>query len=71
MEEFRSVVDGVVLWCRRDGQITPEDFVPGPPERPVILNEAGQRRFLQTQEHAWKPGIPIPNAISACPSARA
>ncbi len=26
MEEFRPVVDGVVLWCCRSGQITPADF---------------------------------------------
>lgn len=46
MEEFRPVVDGVVLWCCRSGQLTPQDFVPGPPERPVLLQDDGRKRFL-------------------------
>lgn len=46
MEEFRPVVDGIVLWCLNGGQLTPEDFTPGPPERPVVLGPGGQRRFL-------------------------
>jgi CRISP-associated protein Cas1 len=46
MEEFRPVIDGLVLWCCRGGQLTPADFSPGPPERPVVLGEAGKRRFL-------------------------
>jgi len=50
MEEFRPVVDGIVLWCCRGGQITPEDFTPGPEDRPVVLSEAGLRRFVQAYE---------------------
>jgi CRISPR-associated protein Cas1 len=51
MEEFRPVVDGVVLWCCRGGILTPGgDFTPGPPERPVILDDDGKRRFLQAYE---------------------
>jgi len=50
MEEFRPVVDGVVLWCLNSGIITPKDFEAGPPERPVILKPEGQRRFLQAYE---------------------
>jgi CRISPR-associated protein Cas1 len=50
VEEFRPVVDGIVLWCLNSGQVTAEDFSPGPAERPVILEEAGQRRFLQAFE---------------------
>ncbi len=49
-EEFRPMVDGVVLWCCRGGQLTPADFSPGPPERPVLLSDAGKRRFLQAYE---------------------
>jgi CRISPR-associated protein Cas1 len=49
-EEFRAVVDGVVLWCCRSGVVSPRDFSPGPAERPVILGEAGQRRFLKAFE---------------------
>ena len=50
VEEFRPVVDGVVLWCCRSGQIQPDDFSPGPAERPIVLEEAGQRRFIQAYE---------------------
>lgn len=50
MEEFRPVVDGVVLWACRSGQVTPADFTPGPAERPVVLGEEGQRRFIQAYE---------------------
>ena len=50
MEEFRPVVDGVVLWACRSGQLQPADFTPGPPERPVVLGDDGKRRFLQAYE---------------------
>lgn len=51
MEEFRPVVDGVVLWCCRSGILTPNgDFAPGPPERPIILDDDGKRRFLQAYQ---------------------
>lgn len=50
MEEFRPVVDGVVMWCLNSGQVTPEEFAPGPPERPILLGAQGQRRFLQAYE---------------------
>lgn len=49
-EEFRPVIDGVVLWACRSGQVTPADFTPGPVERPVILSAEGKRRFLQAYE---------------------
>ncbi len=50
MEEFRPVVDGIVMWCLNSGQLTPADFTPGPPERPILLGAQGQRRFLQAYE---------------------
>ncbi len=50
LEEFRPVVDGIVLWCLNGGQLTTEDFSPGPPERPIVLGAQGQRRFLQAYE---------------------
>jgi len=50
MEEFRPVVDGVVLWCCRGGQITPADFEPGPPERPIVLKPEGIKRFIGAYE---------------------
>lgn len=51
MEEFRPVVDGVVLWCCNSGQITLKDFVPGNAERPILLTDPGRRRFLQAFEN--------------------
>lgn len=50
MEEFRPVVDGVVLWCCRSGAITLEHFTPGEAERPVVLSEAGLRLFIRAWE---------------------
>jgi CRISPR-associated protein Cas1 len=50
MEEFRPVVDGIVLWACRSGQVIPGHFSPGPPERPVVLEEEGKRRFLLAYE---------------------
>ena len=49
-EEFRPVVDGVVLWACRSGQVTPADFSPGTPDRPIVLGNEGKRRFLQAYE---------------------
>ena len=49
-EEFRAVVDGLVLWCCNSGTITLADFSPGPPERPVVLSDDGVRRFLSAYE---------------------
>ncbi|GAB4537445.1 MAG: CRISPR-associated endonuclease Cas1 [Anaerolineales bacterium] len=46
VEEFRPVVDGIVLWTCNSGQVTPADFTPGPPERPVVLSAQGRKRFL-------------------------
>jgi CRISPR-associated protein Cas1 len=50
LEEFRPVIDGLILWCCHGGQITPADFSPGPAERPVILSEAGIHRYIQAFE---------------------
>lgn len=50
VEEFRPVVDGIVLWCCRSGQVTLNHFVQSPAERPVILDEEGKKKFLQAFE---------------------
>lgn len=50
VEEFRPVIDGLVLWACRGNQISPSDFTPGPAERPVVLSEEGKRVFLQAFE---------------------
>ncbi len=51
MEEFRAiVVDSVVLRCLNNDLILPADFSPGDAQRPVVLSEAGCRRFIQAYE---------------------
>jgi CRISPR-associated protein Cas1 len=50
MEEFRPVVDGVVLWACRSEVLTPADFTPGPPERPVVMNDDAKKRFIKAFE---------------------
>lgn len=50
MEEFRPVVDGIVLWCIHSGQISPTDFRPGSAELPLVLEAEGQKRFIQAYE---------------------
>lgn len=60
MEEFRPVVDGIILWACHSGQITPADFTPGPPERPVILGEAGRKKFLLAYEQRFEQSFTHP-----------
>lgn len=49
MEEFRPVIDGIVLWCCRGGSITPVDF-----ERPessgMIMSDTARRSFILAYE---------------------
>jgi CRISPR-associated protein Cas1 len=52
-EEFRPVVDGIVLWCLNSGQITPEDFSPGPSQRPIVLGDQGKGRFIRAFEERF------------------
>jgi CRISPR-associated protein Cas1 len=48
MEEFRPVVDGVVLWACRSGRVTPADF-PRSARTPGCWGR-GRRRFIQAYE---------------------
>ncbi|RME91552.1 MAG: CRISPR-associated endonuclease Cas1 [Anaerolineae bacterium] len=50
VEEFRPVVDGLALWLCRSGVLTPQDFLTGTPERPILLSDEGRRRFLRAWE---------------------
>lgn len=50
LEEFRPLVDGVVLWICHSGKICPQQFTPGPPERPVVLDDQGKRDFIKAFE---------------------
>ncbi len=62
LEEFRPLVDGVVLWICRSGKIHPEQFTPGPPERPVVLDETGKRDFIYAFEERMETRFTHPLA---------
>ncbi len=51
-EEFRSIiVDSVVLRCLNNDLILPENFSrQDDPERPVLLDDAGRKRFIEEFE---------------------
>lgn len=70
MEEFRAVVDGVVLWCCNSGEITPEDFAPGDAERPVVMSDAARRRFIQAYERRMEQVIFHPHQGERLPLRR-
>lgn len=53
IEEFRPVVDALVLECLESAQIGPHDFAPPDPERGVRLTPDGLRRFLALWEQWW------------------
>ena len=50
MEEFRPVIDGLILWTINSGQITPDHFQPGTGQRPVVLTDEGKKRYLAAYE---------------------
>jgi len=52
VEEFRPIVDGIVLKVCNQGLLSPhDDFLqPEQPQQPVLLQEEALRRFLQTFE---------------------
>jgi CRISPR-associated protein Cas1 len=50
MEEFRPIIDGLIMWVVNSGQITPEHFESGPSHRPVVLTDEGKRRYLAAYE---------------------
>ena len=51
MEEFRPLlIDSLVLRVCGDGRITAEDFTPGDAARPIVLGDAGLRRYLTAFE---------------------
>ena len=54
VEEFRPVVDGLVLWCCRSGYLTPDHFEAGTGKRPVLLDQEGQKKFLSAFEKRMK-----------------
>jgi CRISPR-associated protein Cas1 len=50
MEEFRPLVDAVVLGCCRRGIVKVEDFRAGEDRRPVLMGEEAKRRFIAAYE---------------------
>lgn len=55
MEEFRPVVDGIVLWCCRGNQIAPTDFDESDdPDYPFLLNANARKIFIQAFETRMK-----------------
>ncbi len=57
MEEFRPVVDGVVLWLVNGGQITPADFEPGNEERPCRMGAKAKRKLIEAYERRLEDEI--------------
>ena len=68
MEEFRPVLDGLVLWCCNSGQISPDDFEIGLEETPegeeglpgARLCEAGKRNYLKAFEERFSRSFTHP-----------
>lgn len=69
IEEFRPLlVDSLVLRCCGDGRLTPEDFTPGAdPARPVVLSDAGKRRFLTAFEERMRTEATHPDGADGRP----
>jgi CRISPR-associated protein Cas1 len=57
VEEFRAVVDGVILWCVNSGQIVPEDFAKGDEHRPVVMSDKAKRVFIGAYERRMEEMI--------------
>ncbi len=57
MEEFRPVIDGLVLWVVHSGQISPAHFRPGAAgEYPIVMSDEGKKRFLAAYEQRMQRG---------------
>ena len=53
MEEFRPVIDGVVLSTCQNSILKPEDFVPGDNDLPIQLSESGMRNYITQLENRF------------------
>ena len=69
MEEFRPLlVDSLVLRCCGDGRALPEDFTPGEDdEHPIVLGDAGKRRFLAAFEERMRTVVTHPDGADGRP----
>lgn len=62
MEEFRAVVDGVVMWSVNSGQIAPEEFAAGDAARPVVMGAKAKRAFILAYERRMDETILHPRS---------
>lgn len=68
MEEFRPIlVDSLVLRVCGDGRLSAEDFQPGAGERPIVLGDAGKRRFLEAFEERMRTEATHPEGADSGP----
>lgn len=50
VEEFRPLLDGIVLWVCNSGVVTVQDFSPGSKKLPVVLSDTGKRNYIKAYE---------------------
>lgn len=64
MEEFRPVIDGVILWSCNSEQISPADFSsnPGDAARPIVMSETAKKKFIHAYENRMKEELIHPRA---------
>jgi CRISP-associated protein Cas1 len=61
MEEFRPLIaDSVVVTLLNNRHLSPQDFRPGPRERPVILDREGYRKVLRLFGERLRTRVTIP-----------
>jgi len=54
VEEFRPLIDGLVLWCCRSNYLTKDFFKKGDGKRPVILDPEGQKKYIEAFENRMR-----------------
>lgn len=69
MEEFRPLlVDSLVLRCCGDGRLTLDDFTrTDDAERPIMLSDAGKRRFIMAFEERLRTEVTHPDGADGRP----
>lgn len=67
IEEFRPLlVDSLVIRCCNDGRVTLDDFAPGTdPQHPMVLSDAGKRRFVTAFEERMRTEATHPDGLMA------
>ncbi len=68
VEEFRPLIDGVVMWATNSSQITPADFTLGTdPDRPVVMSDRARKIFIQAYERRMNETFTHPKLNQALP----